>query len=91
MDASQFSRWTRFAKKGGIGKCVALKNCAAEHPGDLMFFKGDEITVLMQLSDEDGLFLGYCEGVVGRFAAAYVQFTGKLKTPIISKRSSSTS
>jgi hypothetical protein len=74
MDASQFSRWTRFAKKGGIGKCVALKNCAAEHPGDLMFFKvhpflflslfslthtgkGDEITVLMQLSDEDGLFL----------------------------------
>ena len=51
-------------------------NCAAEHPGDLMFFKvhpftfffsslfsltqtgkGDEITVLMQLSDEDGLFL----------------------------------
>jgi hypothetical protein len=34
---------------------------------------------------------GYCEGVVGRFTAAYVQFTGKLKTPIISKRSSSTS
>ena len=75
MDASQFSRWTRFAKKGGIGRCVAMKNCAAEHPGDLMFFevhsflflsslflltqagKGDEITVLMQLSDEDGLFL----------------------------------
>jgi hypothetical protein len=39
MDASQFSRWTRFAKKGGIGRCVALKNCAAEHPGDLMFFE----------------------------------------------------
>jgi len=74
MDASQFSRWTRFAKKGGIGRCVAQKNCAAEHPGDLMFFevcslfsllfllltqtgKGDEITVLMQLPDEDGLFL----------------------------------
>ena len=75
MDASQFSSWTRFAKKGGIGRCVALKNCAAAHPRDLMFFKvntflflsslfsltqtgkGDEITVLMQLSDEDGLFL----------------------------------
>jgi hypothetical protein len=39
MDASEFSRWTRFAKKGGIGKCVALKNCAAAHPGDLMFFE----------------------------------------------------
>jgi len=39
MDASRFSRWTRFAKKGGIGKCVALQDCAAEQPGDLMFFK----------------------------------------------------
>lgn len=34
---------------------------------------------------------GYCEGVVGRFAAVHVHFNGKLKTPIISKRSSSTS
>src|SRR5712671_2434468 len=31
---------------------------------------------------------GYCEGVVGRFAATYVQFIGKLKTPVIAKRSS---
>jgi len=39
MDASQLSRWTRFAKKGGIGKCLALQDCVAEQPGDLMFFK----------------------------------------------------
>lgn len=39
MDAAEFSRWTRFAKKGGIGRCVALKNCAAAHPDDLMFFE----------------------------------------------------
>ena len=39
MDASRFSRWTRFANKGGIGKCVALRDCVAEQPGDLMFFK----------------------------------------------------
>jgi len=39
MDASRFSRWTRFAKKGGIGKCVAVQDCVAEQPGDLMFFK----------------------------------------------------
>ena len=39
MDASRFSRWTRFAKKGGIGKCLALRDCVAEQPGDLMFFK----------------------------------------------------
>jgi TBC1 domain family member 10 len=31
---------------------------------------------------------GYCEDVVGRFSAAFVQFIGKLKTPIITKRSS---
>ncbi|KAH9952635.1 hypothetical protein BC827DRAFT_1076754, partial [Russula dissimulans] len=88
MDASQLSRWTRFAKKGGIGKCVAMQHCVAEQPGDLMFFKDDQITVLMQLPDEDGIYLGYCEGVVGRFAASYVQFIGKLKTPVIAKRSS---
>ncbi|KAH9974513.1 rab-GTPase-TBC domain-containing protein [Russula compacta] len=91
MDPSQLSRWTRFAKKGGIGKCVALQDCVAESPGDLMFLKDDEITVLMQIPDEDGVYLGHCEGIIGRFAATYVQFIGKLKTPVISKRSSSTS
>jgi hypothetical protein len=39
MDATQLSRWTRFASKGGIGKCIALQDCAAKEPGDLMFFK----------------------------------------------------
>ncbi|KAH9022025.1 hypothetical protein EDB85DRAFT_1812155, partial [Lactarius pseudohatsudake] len=88
MDAAQLSRWTRFASKGGIGKCIALQDCVAREPDDLMFLKDDEITVLMQLPDEDGIYLGYCEGVVGRFAATYVQFNGKLKTPVITKRSS---
>ncbi|KAI0246565.1 rab-GTPase-TBC domain-containing protein [Lactifluus subvellereus] len=88
MDGPQLSRWTRFASKGGIGKCVALQDCVAEAQGDLMFLKNDEIIVLMQIPDEDGIYLGYCEGVVGRFAAAYVQFIGRLKTPVITKRSS---
>ncbi|KAI9452122.1 hypothetical protein BJY52DRAFT_952666 [Lactarius psammicola] len=91
MDAAQLTRWTRFASKGGIGKCIALQDCVAKEPDDLMFLKNDEITVLMQLPDQDGMYLGYCEGVVGRFAAAYVQFNGKLKTPVITKRSSSQS
>ncbi|KAF8259416.1 rab-GTPase-TBC domain-containing protein [Lactarius quietus] len=91
MDFAQLSRWTRFASKGGIGKCIALQDCVARKPDDLMFLKDDEITVLMQLPDEDGIYLGYCEGVVGRFAATYVQINGKLKTPVISKRSSSLS
>lgn len=32
---------------------------------------------------------GYCEGVVGRFEAAHVRFHGKLKRPVMTKRSSS--
>lgn len=39
MDGPQLSRWTRFASKGGIGKCVALQDCVAEAQGDLMFLK----------------------------------------------------
>ncbi|KAJ8507272.1 hypothetical protein ONZ45_g10348 [Pleurotus djamor] len=86
MDATELSRWTRFAAKGGIGKCTATHDCVADTPEDLMFLKDDEITVLMQLSSPqpddpldpsgssswmqtqaNGLYLGYCEGVVGKF------------------------
>ncbi|PFH46683.1 hypothetical protein AMATHDRAFT_95115, partial [Amanita thiersii Skay4041] len=91
MDPTDLARWTRFAVKGGIGKCTALCDCVAERDGDLMFLKHDEITVLMQLPDKDGVYLassGYCEGVVGRFRGADVQFHGKLKRPVMTKRSS---
>ena len=39
MDAPELERWTRFASKGGIGRCVALQDYLAEKPGDLMFLK----------------------------------------------------
>ena len=39
MDATELARWTRFAAKGGIGKCTALCDCVAENDGDLMFLK----------------------------------------------------
>ena len=39
MDATELARWTRFANKGGIGKCTALQDCIAESEGDLMFLK----------------------------------------------------
>lgn len=39
MEATELARWTRFAAKGGIGKCTALVDCVAENPDDLMFFK----------------------------------------------------
>ncbi|KAA1476351.1 hypothetical protein DENSPDRAFT_843281 [Dentipellis sp. KUC8613] len=91
MDGAQLSRWTRFAAKGGIGKCTATQDCVAKHPEDLMFLKDDEITVLMQFTDQKDTYLGYCEGVVGRFEGAYVHFHSKLKTPVMTKRASSSS
>ncbi|KAI0736094.1 hypothetical protein C8Q76DRAFT_601033, partial [Earliella scabrosa] len=88
MDASELGRWTRFAAKGGIGKCTALQDCIAEHAEDLMFMKDDEIIVLMQLPGKGDLFLGYCEGVVGNFHGDAVRFHGRLKKPVLTKRQS---
>ncbi|KAG6890242.1 hypothetical protein C0992_002770 [Termitomyces sp. T32_za158] len=88
MEAIELARWTRFAAKGGIGKCTALVDCVAENSDDLMFLKGDEIIVLMQLQEPPGVFLGSCEGVVGRFYGFNVHFHGKLKKPVMAKRSS---
>ncbi|KAJ7043119.1 hypothetical protein C8F04DRAFT_876887, partial [Mycena alexandri] len=81
MDAEDLARWSRFAMKGGIGKCTALHDCIAQAPEDLMFVKGDGIVVLMQLPG-NGWYLGYCAGIVGRFRAKAVQFHSKLKTPV---------
>ncbi|GLB36933.1 putative protein with domain in Tre-2, BUB2p, and Cdc16p [Lyophyllum shimeji] len=88
MEAAELARWTRFAGKGGIGKCTAINDCVAENVDDLMFMKDDEITVLMQLPHPPGMYLGYCEGVVGRFNGSDVHFHSKLKKPVMAKRSS---
>lgn len=37
MDPIELARWTRFAAKGGIGKCTAINDCVAESSEDLMF------------------------------------------------------
>ncbi|KZV75280.1 hypothetical protein PENSPDRAFT_538468, partial [Peniophora sp. CONT] len=90
MDAAQLGRWTRFAAKGGIGRATALVDYVAEQPQDLMFLKGDEIVVLLKLEEErEGeVYLGHCEGVIGRFDARHVRFHSKLKTPVRTRRSS---
>ncbi|KAN0064633.1 hypothetical protein ACQY0O_002262 [Thecaphora frezii] len=38
-------------------------------------------------NDAASWFLGYCEGVVGRFRGAHVQFHGRLKKPVLMRRS----
>ncbi|KAG9123923.1 hypothetical protein FRC07_013497, partial [Ceratobasidium sp. 392] len=88
MESAELARWQRFASKGGIGRSTALVDCVAERDGDLMFLKGDEVTVLMQLP-ETGYYLGFCEGVVGRFAIADVQVHGKLKRAVMARRPAS--
>ncbi|KAF5309492.1 hypothetical protein D9619_012495 [Psilocybe cf. subviscida] len=103
MDAAELGRWMRFAAKGGIGRCVAVRDCEAQVVGDLMFFEGDEIIVLhqvpsttstndIQASEQAGTqFLGYCEEIVGRFNSRDVRFTTKLKKAVMTKRVSSSS
>lgn len=39
LEPADLARWTRFAAKGGIGKCVAQCDCVAESSDDLMFLK----------------------------------------------------
>lgn len=39
------------------------------------------------LPDSEAWFLGYCEGVVGRFKGAHVQFHARLKKPVLMRRS----
>ena len=39
MQVHELARWTRFAAKGGIGKCTAVHNCVAQSSDDLMFMK----------------------------------------------------
>ncbi|QRW16170.1 TBC domain-containing protein [Rhizoctonia solani] len=88
MESADLARWQRFASKGGIGKSTALVDRIAERDGDLMFLKDDEIVVLMQLP-EAGYYLGFCEGVVGRFAITDVQVHGKLKRAVMARRPAS--
>lgn len=38
-------------------------------------------------NNEDAWFLGFCEGVVGKFRGAHVQIHGKLKKPVLMRRS----
>ncbi|KXN81862.1 hypothetical protein AN958_03598 [Leucoagaricus sp. SymC.cos] len=87
MDAAQLARWTRFAVKGGIGRCTGVNNCIAQTSEDLMVM-GDEIVVLMRIPDTEDVYLGFCEGVIGRFHGQDVRFHGKVKKSIVTKRSS---
>jgi hypothetical protein len=46
MEAAELARWTRFAAKGGIGKCTAMQDCVAERAEDLMFLKVRQYSII---------------------------------------------
>eukprot|EP00160_Parvularia_atlantis_P020391 Unigene8439_Nuclearia_a/m.25841 Unigene8439_Nuclearia_a/g.25841 ORF Unigene8439_Nuclearia_a/g.25841 Unigene8439_Nuclearia_a/m.25841 type:complete len:233 (-) Unigene8439_Nuclearia_a:75-773(-) len=50
---------------------VAVADHVAKTDDDLMFLKGETITVTKKMSDE--LWVGECEGIVGKFPAKLVQ------------------
>ncbi|RIB13064.1 rab-GTPase-TBC domain-containing protein [Gigaspora rosea] len=86
MSSKKFSKLEKlhqFAAKGGIGTCVAIEDTLANSQIDLMFYTGEVITVLKQIDDD--IYLGFCEGVIGRFKGKSVSFNGPLKTQLTSK------
>ncbi|CAG8495586.1 15241_t:CDS:10 [Acaulospora morrowiae] len=69
---SKLEKLHEFARKGGIGTCVATRDTLANTQVDLMFYTGEVITVLKHIKDD--IYLGYCEGVIGRFRGSSVSF-----------------
>ncbi|ORZ00269.1 rab-GTPase-TBC domain-domain-containing protein [Syncephalastrum racemosum] len=61
-----------FAEQGGLGACVSKQDVLAETSEDLMYLSGERIVVLKHI--EKDIYLGYCEGVIGRFSAENVHF-----------------
>ncbi|CAJ0926132.1 11071_t:CDS:10 [Entrophospora sp. SA101] len=62
---------------GGIGKGIAIHDTLADTEDDLMFFTGDTVTILKHIKDE--YFLGYCEGVIGKFKGSAIKFNDSPK------------
>ena len=50
MKVHELARWTRFAAKGGIGKCTAVQDCVALSSDDLMFLKVRSLGVVLILN-----------------------------------------
>ncbi|KAG0093378.1 hypothetical protein BGZ92_005849 [Podila epicladia] len=57
----------------GIAVGTALRNVKAVNEQDLMFMAGEKVVLLERL--ENGECMGLCEGVVGRFTEADVDFS----------------
>ncbi|CAJ0899039.1 18389_t:CDS:2 [Entrophospora sp. SA101] len=72
QDPKKLEKLHEFAKRGGIGKGIANQDTLADTEDDLMFFTGETVTILKHIKDE--YFLGYCEGVIGKFKGSAIKF-----------------
>ncbi|CAJ0760151.1 9057_t:CDS:2, partial [Entrophospora sp. SA101] len=72
QDPKKLRKLHEFAIRGGIGKGIAIHDTLADTEDDLMFFTGDTVTILKHIKDE--YFLGYCEGVIGKFKGSAIKF-----------------
>ncbi|WVF71143.1 hypothetical protein IAT40_005940 [Kwoniella sp. CBS 6097] len=62
LDPRELNDLLDLAGRGGIGRGVALADCVAEAPDQLMYIEGDELILLRDLGD---VFLASCEGIIG--------------------------
>ncbi|RXK39913.1 hypothetical protein M231_02847 [Tremella mesenterica] len=62
LDPRELNQLAALAARGGIGEAIALVDCVAEAPDQLMYIKNDTLVLLRDLGD---ILLASCEGVVG--------------------------
>ncbi|WWD16988.1 hypothetical protein CI109_101424 [Kwoniella shandongensis] len=71
FDPRELNDLIALAARGGIGKGVALTDCVAEAPDQLMYIKDDELILLRDLGE---VLLASCEGIVGWVKRDEVKF-----------------
>ncbi|WWD03223.1 hypothetical protein V865_001274 [Kwoniella europaea PYCC6329] len=71
LDPRELNDLIALAERGGIGKGVALTDCVAEAPDQLMYISGDELILLRDLGE---VLLASCEGVIGWVERENVKF-----------------
>ncbi|KAK8864699.1 hypothetical protein IAR55_001951 [Kwoniella newhampshirensis] len=71
LDPRELNDLIALAGRGGIGRGIALTDCVAEAPDQLMYIKDDELILLRDLGQ---VLLASCEGIIGWVERDHVKF-----------------
>ncbi|KAI9639156.1 putative rab GTPase activator [Dioszegia hungarica] len=71
IDPRELNDLAAFAGRGGLGYGVAMTDCVAEQPDQLMYLEGDSLVLLRDLGP---ILIASCEGVVGWVKKDHVRF-----------------